>query len=326
MRLLALAGLAPTITALACGAGGGTPVAEYQSELETALCTYLARCSLFVDQTSCLAYEQSIPSARVSPNYEPLIAAGRATFDPVLAQQCVDRFAGLSCATTDVTSALQPAGDCAQPVDGLGSAGDECAQDDECQSRRCATAACGSACCAATCLPPLPPAQAGSSCDDTDCGSGLACVDGMCAVLGSAGDPCANPMACQPPLGCGSAGTCVALPALGQPCTGQCADYGATCNHDGTCVALGLLGDSCADAACSPYYTCDPATMKCAAPPAAGQMCGAPDGGARCAPDAYCTQQGSCAALLADGASCTDADDCASNYCDGTCKAAPVCL
>jgi hypothetical protein len=125
---------------------------------------------------------------------------------------------------------------------------------------------------------------------DSDCVEGLWCqgdsVDlGQCTEPSAAGGPCEGFRNCGEGLGCDAGGTCVPLPAAGEPClpSDECA-AGTEC-QDLICADLRFPGEPCgtADAMC------------------ARGVC----------------RSGTCALRAELGATCVEGDECASQDCIG---------
>jgi hypothetical protein len=319
LRTLGAVSIVVSGVAIGCsGHGGGLSPSQYTAEAAQALCDYEVRCGLFADQAGCLAFGQTAPDATL----QPLLDSGKATFDGVAAQACLDAISTVPCDQTQMAARVVPDA-CSRFVRGTVAMGGACEQNAECQSGACDVPDCGSACCSGTCGAAQAPGGSGDPCATRACDAGLACstASDTCVPLAGSGAGCTLPSDCDYGLGC-AGGICQPLPAVGQPCAaGQCADVGAVCNASGTCVMLGLPGAPCTTAAdCSPYATCDVANGTCAALPTAGQACTT-----ECSDGSYCN--GTCMVPGSDGAPCTRDGQCASRYCGGSaCAPAPVCI
>ena len=118
-----------------------------------------------------------------------------------------------------------------------------------------------------------------------------------------------------------TAGTCIALPAVGQTCatTGQpCVSTGYCEVATSTCRALPGNGQSCAMSgfACSKGFYCDSVTRLCTANGQSGQAC---SGAKPCDDTAnlICLSNSTCGLPQPDGAPCTSAIHCQSGRCSG---------
>jgi hypothetical protein len=112
----------------------------------------------------------------------------------------------------------------------------------------------------------------GEACDDRDCEVGLGCLLSTltCARMPAPGEPCAEVVGpgCGPDAIC-EGGTCRALPAEGEACTGTCAG-GLVC-ASGACVRRAADGEpcdvGCANGTCGAGGLCEPW-------PGSGEPCG----------------------------------------------------
>jgi hypothetical protein len=116
---------------------------------------------------------------------------------------------------------------------------------ESCAERQCATGLeCGPG---AICFEPR---FLGDPCsDDAPCTQVLTCVGGACAKRGSEGTPCAGgALECDllQGLTCGENLRCepIAIPGIGEACTGFCAT-GAACDATGRCVPALMNGERC---------------------------------------------------------------------------------
>lgn len=122
------------------------------------------------------------------------------------------------------------------------------------------------------------PAAAGESCAFLECAAGLYCALGqVCEPPGGAGSPCEPDLVgnCRDGLLCDvTVKRCEIPPALGEPCTDDCA-ADLRCDHElGICVALPGEGEPCHDLMCSDELVCFSDPGICAPPLAA--VCVAP--------------------------------------------------
>ncbi len=185
----------------------------------------------------------------------------------------------------------------------------------------------------------------GESCDGFDevvsnCAQGLLCDEGTCVspcarLTGlAAGQTCVSEEGetiedCAVGLQCDySTRTCIALPEVGQPCSGSCA-FGAFCDWQaGVCAPLRGEGESCASAECAPDLYCryswdgENETSICVRYALEGELC---DYDGRCASGLACGADQRCHAPGDEGDSCSTG--CRDGlYCDfevDQCKAPP---
>jgi hypothetical protein len=179
-----------------------------------------------------------------------------------------------------------------------------------------------------------------------ECQAGLSCQgssgDYACAKLAANGQPCEDPSmgtlgqgGCEAGLVCGvvmgakgPAPQCQSTVKLGQACVSdfQCGGLDAGC-LSGKCAILPGMNQTCTPVdpmkgkffTCLPSLACDPVSLKCVPPPAAGKPCINND----CASGNDCVD-GTCTPLPTQGQPCEY--QCAEPFeCDqGTCVA-PVC-
>jgi hypothetical protein len=304
----------------------GITLAERNQVEVNARCTQLARCGLFVDESTCIAFARD----RTDVALAAAVDAGVVQFRSTLEQQCLTDLAAVSCDQTS-RSFRVPSLSCQGVLVGTRTAGQNCRFDSECSAARCTEGLCEPyECCQGTCRAPR--ASRGPCLDNADCFDTEYCGrDHICATLEHELAPCINDSACDFGLACiGTSsiepGTCRKLPAIGQACPyGRCAEIGAKCNS-GVCVRLGLPGDACTDETdCSPYAQCNQASGECEAVPILGMPCNG-----RCAGNAACSH-GTCVAPLENGAQCLGNNDCETGLCaEGpifyACTDAPTCF
>jgi len=145
------------------------------------------------------------------------------------------------------------------------------------------------------------PCNYDSDCRSSVCGGLTGTAPGTCQAPKHIGDACTPGVGeCGPGTYCGTANTCLLLPAVGQPCAG---DHGqpdeclaGVCDAAGLCVAFGKKGDPCqtgpdAESCGASPNQCDATTLTCTPICAPGNGCGAP--GQIC-----------CAGQLCNGAAC----------------------
>jgi hypothetical protein len=302
------------------GCSGGIDYAHFDDALIDARCSYYIRCGLAANAAECTAYyaNEGIGTASV----QAALDTGKVVYHEDVAQDCLDGFAALSCDQTQQTEFDLDA--CFEVLTGTLAIGESCGFSLECESKNCAKPTCPDACCKGTCAAFEPLPSAGQPCtafcdQDAYCG-----IDDICHLYVAAGGACTGTEPCGPNLYCAgmtatTAGTCTALPHLGQPCEASCAELGATC-YGGTCVAVGLLDDPCtASAQCSMFYECR--GMTCSLLPTLGMACTT-----SCFENAYCADN-LCVAQKSTGAACARNDECKSHYClTGTCTVPPACI
>jgi hypothetical protein len=319
----------------ACGSDGGGSVSydQFAAQFDSAYCEYEVRCGLFPDQATCESANNGLTIVS-DPSVGSAIAAGKIVFDGAAASRCLSEFAASSC---DQTQARQTPADCLAVAHGTVGSGGACAASAECISQVCEIPSCSMACCQGTCLGDAPPSQAptnGACVTSSQCVAGDYCdlQTSTCQPFVAAGSACSEASACPPGYGCaGQPQVCKVLPGTGSACPDHiCADVGDHCNGSGVCVHDGLPGDACTSSSdCSPFYQCDPSTMKCASGPRLGSAC---DSGTCFDAHTYCTGElGSampvCTPAGSDGAPCEFTDQCLSGHCNaGVCATPAVCF
>jgi hypothetical protein len=316
MRWLAL------LLLFGCGDNLAGITLEQRYHLEVAArCKQLARCGLFADEASCVAFTPDRADAPLAG----AVAAGVVSFNPTVEQECLDAVAAVSCDQTSRSFRVRPLS-CQGALLGTRNPTQECRFDSECTTARCQRGVCEAyECCQGACKSAR---TASGPCDNNaDCFDGRYCsADHVCAPLEHELAVCTADSACDFGLACVS-GTCRKLPAIGQPCPySRCADLGARCSA-GACIRVGLAGDACStDEDCSPYAPCDQMTGRCAAIPTLGMPCTS-----RCGGNSACVG-GTCMPPLEDSTPCTTSSDCQSGLCAegalGTyvCMPAPTCF
>jgi len=159
-----------------------------------------------------------------------------------------------------------------------------------------------------------------------------------CGAAATLGQACWDDGACAEGLYCrgaavdGDAGTCQRKFAAGRACTmnSQCL-AGLVCRGEvgaGTCGAAPGEGEACDGALsnlmCAEGFVCQRITMRCVAPPRAGELCGVSSGLPPCAAGLTCwsdgrslERDGRCGAALAIGQPCGAGGECVSGaHCD----------
>jgi len=303
---------------MACGGGGPSiDYADLDQALQQARCERAARCQLFPSEESCMTYSRIRPN----PSLGAAIEAGAVRYDGQAAKRCIDETAKQSCdlTTDDAHLGLKS---CAEMYRGTREGGEECAFESECVSGTCNVPAdCGgNGCCNGTCRPAQKPSSVDGDCAKTsDCERGLVCSkDLKCTAQGSDGANCKSDPECSTGFACvgatlNTAGTCRALPHLGEPCPYQrCSDENLRCDSNShTCVAAGLPGDSCPTLTeCSAAMECNSSTHTCRELPTLGMPCMLSCGG-----DAFCSD-GMCIAPRANGSPCEGYGECETFYCE----------
>lgn len=319
--------LALAVLAGACGSrplGPPTPIPmdQYVSTLVHDKCARAVACGQMPDVASCVA---SMPVDL--SQYFDAVNAGRMTYDPAAAAQCLEStsFAGVACTMT-AQAAVPNDPSCAHIFNPAQAAGDPCGQSNECITATCIidpqTDCIGTpACCTGVCGPAGPAAPAPLP-DGADCSAaGSSCVAGsFCSA---------------------STGLCVARLAVGQPCDATMDRYcsiGLTCGPDASgaqpvCLAPPAEGQSCATLmpcdALDDY--CDPLVSKCLRKVAPGGFCqtGACcvdyarwNGGTTCVADAKLGE--SCNLIMPPF--CLGSLECTHGFCEPlTSSSAPVC-
>ena len=310
MKWVALAALLTS----ACGDDIALPTVahgELDASATRAACARHVRCGLVDDEATCEALFR--PPWRGTQL--AALASGQVRYDGVAAARCHAALAQVGCDATARDARTLPAA-CARVFAGTVPLGGRCTLDEACVSGACDAPACApSTCCAGVCEERVTALPLGAACDATHaCVDDITCGEaGRCEPRALAGEPCRAEAACAFGLACIGAtelqaGTCRALPAIGEPCPyGRCAEVGATCAQ-GTCAPLGLGGAPCTSgAACSPFLHCDLATRACADLPGLGARCA---GAGRCAGEAWCDGT-TCQAPLETGAPCAADNECA---------------
>lgn len=223
------------------GGGGETlTYAEFVSAYQSQLCLNLQRCC----SISGMTLDTSICSALYA-------SAGTGTsstaFNPEAAAQCIaDMAASTQCRTTDAVPS------CTRVYLGSRGPGESCSADVECAQPEAGDSTCNvlRGFCVAG-LPGLLNDACQQSCE-RDTNGIVSCVWGPSSSEVAGGAYVVNCMA-NDGLACGTAGRCVALAGVGQPCTTD-----ASCERSLYCAAAGVgsvascqprseIGSSCTD-------------------------------------------------------------------------------
>jgi hypothetical protein len=311
-----------SIVAMACG-GSSIAFSDLDQALQQARCERAARCGLFPDEASCMAYVHPDPN----PGVGAAITAHKLRYDGERARQCVDATAQQSCDLTAHDSHLAPSA-CAEMYTGTVADGTSCSFDAECASGTCSLPmTCPELqCCTGMCRATQAPGKAGAGCaQPRDCVDGLVCgADLLCHAPAKATEPCGSDRECGDNLACidGSAttpGACRALPHAGEPCPyHRCAEENLRCDDvTHACIAVGLIGDACPTSTeCSLGVECDAPTHKCRDYPTAGMPCDGACSGASFCSIADGAMSGACMALLPNNAPCDGNQQCLSGFCE----------
>lgn len=346
MRMVILLALA----LVACSdddSGDGVLTAhELPAAYRSAACSYLVRCGMFPDSTSCQSANLPVIvdgfRLDLDPNLVAAIDAGRVQLDTAQAQLCLAAIGALSCDRTsgDLDMVFQR---CLHVLHGTLAGGASCFLDEECISNQCSGSSTTDACVAGTCVGDTPPAtmpaELGMPCTfETGCVEGAFCdynETGTCVARRNQGESCSSTRECAAGLGCVGdlpPFTCQPLPGLGEPCPYLiCRDVGTYCSASGTCERVGLEGAACSGVVgeCAPDYPCDTSTGTCTRAPGVDEPCGYTtaircfDAGLVC-DEAVST----CIAPKEDGEPCTVDAVCKSGHCDvlaGACAPAVLC-
>ncbi|HEY5947835.1 MAG TPA: hypothetical protein VIV40_20185 [Kofleriaceae bacterium] len=307
------------VFALLAGCTGGIDFNHFAGALSDARCAYYVRCGTAANAAECRAYFDGM--AIDNSSTQSAIDSGKIIYHEDIAQDCLDAYAALSCDSTQQTS--QDLDVCNGVLTGTLATGGICAFDKECESQNCVVPTCPMACCTGACDDQAPLPTIGQPCTAFCAGDAFCGVDSICHPYLTEGSPCTIEP-CATGLYCAGrtmtmAGTCKALPHIGQPCEGACAEIGATC-YLGTCTAVGILDDPCTvDAQCSQFYDCT--NNQCALLPTLGMACTT-----TCYEAAYCDGT-SCVAQKAVGTACVRNDECTTHYCSSSkCAEVPLCF
>jgi hypothetical protein len=130
-----------------------------------------------------------------------------------------------------------------------------------------------------------------------------------CQATGGLGQPCSVLFLCYPGLWCDSTSEiCRAPQPPGSPCDGlQPAECDGTSYCDtaiGSCMALPTVGQSCSGTPCAAGLYCD-GTSTCQPDPVGSEPCSA---SAPCAPGFYCGASSTCVASILDGGACAQGE------------------
>jgi hypothetical protein len=152
--------------------------------------------------------------------------------------------------------------------------------------------------------------------------TGLVAIGGACVWNGECapGSACDRSACADTDLCC--AGTCVALPGLGDPCTGDDCPAGSSCDINSICSPLTANGQSCDLSGDCASAFCRVTDSTCAPLPGEGSSCGASvEGNTPCArSDDLCDTNLICSKRLTVGMPCDPSNDACVGYaaCDST--------
>jgi hypothetical protein len=278
-----------------------------------------AETAFATQQSSCLGgaesiYETQLSTVNSCTRFASAITAGRITYDPSTASDCLRSYFAVSCTLVLyglATIVTPPA--CATALVGTVPTGGTCFGDFDCSgSSYCNGLGGVDPSCSGTCGPRVP---AGGTCQAGDqCASGLFCIGA------GDGQSCAAP---EPPV------------SVGADCqNGSTCAAGLACDElTGVCATNVKEGGSCNPAAevCEPFTMCEPTSKTCVPWPALGAACTTNClGAAYCATTAPSFMTGTCAAQSGAGAPCSADEACLSENCGasptsdaGACK--PAC-
>ena len=256
-----------------CG-GDSVALADFDTEVEAALCANAVKCGRYTSEAECKKYVD-LNTAQVSAT----VGGNKATYDADKAGACLDALRNQSCSTSAESNREAPAA-CNDVVKGKTVAGGACTDGTQCTSGSCKVAVSDAACAAGTCNPDA--AAVGGSCADAECQNGLYCTESsMCAPLLAVGAMCFLSSECAYGSSCfGEPGVCTATAATGASCaTADCDKVGDQCDSATMkCKALSKDGEACAAGfagffACINPLFCDQTSLKCAQRPTLGATC-----------------------------------------------------
>lgn len=317
----------------------GIPIEMLYDRQIDAVCTYLARCGVFEDATTC---RENLGVSMVSPGLIEAVAAGKIHYDGIKARECIDAMAANTCERARSFTRRDAPLACDGVFSGTLTDGAECFLGEECVSMTCKIQDCNMGCCAGMCVGNSPPGRPalGQPCTPSD-----RCVNGYCPGTGNAlctafkneDVTCANSEECMPGLSCLQVGTDPTMmtcrapkPTLGVcSTTAECAVLADTC-RGGVCQTGGLTGTVCSKVdECQLNHPCSGSTQgMCRLLPTVGESCSFYP----VCRDGVCNPQGMCVAKVPNGGPCDAASgvfQCESGYCDtsiGQCAAQPVCF
>ncbi len=215
----ALIGLAWGLLPIGCGGSDedADSAADFSARYAGAWCSLQARCC---------QQAGGMPEGGCEAGAESLIAmvaeeaqATGATWDGAAAERCLDAVRNADCALPERILQLELADACDDVWQGVVPPGGACRSEVSCAK---------------------PEVSDGAS-------AAVSCVNSTCvqAVRQPIGAPCSadGTLVCDSLVATCQAGSCVALPELGQACSGECR-AGAECSN-GVCVSLLADGEAC---------------------------------------------------------------------------------
>lgn len=292
----------------------GIDATDYAQQERDAVCDYRVRCGFSVDRDACLA---SIERDRATVQALGGLDTDRVDYDPQAAIEYIDLLEEIDCEAT-IANARELEAAAAAVLEGQVEPGESCFADTECSGER-------------------------AICDQTGCGGGQVCCEGVCTEvqtlsLGAACplqavdrdriiDFCDDTAYCAPPPDDGEGdpptlGTCQPRADNGEPC-----DRDAACLDGQRCAMGQCFVLSSADQQCNPMLdsgscigldkVCDMASGTCLDAPGDGQPCVL----GRCMPYAQCVED-VCVRRPGAGESCEDTPPCQGDLqCrDGICE------
>lgn len=275
-----------------------------------------AACEHAVGQEGTSGYNSGVEALFCSndPDLLPLfhyirtaVGDGRVTIDVAALPACAS--------SADILGSLV----CTSALHGTVVDAGACLLDIECMSHRCVLA---HGTCGGTCAPPGPAhAPCGT---DTDCATGLACIETMCTAPPSVGMSCTS--VCTSDASCNASHVCEARHDVG----GDCARFGmgGDCLPTLACISSHCAAPPTTGMACWPDYLlercaagqrCDGTT--CRMPAVTGGACTTNEG---CAYGSRCIMS-VCTVIIPPGGECTESATCAlgTGCRDGRCRPLP---
>jgi len=228
------------LVATGCGGSGqkaGEPIAvgDFPARMASEWCGLLNRCCLASGGVAMGTCEADIMAQVTSIGGEA--AADGATWDAVVAGQCIAGLQAADCASADLARLVDLLDVCDDTWKGVVPPGGACMTYASCAE---------------------PAVSGGAS-------AGASCVNSMCVQVlrQPAGAPCSQTppvlLTCDPLVAACGTGVCVALPGAGEACAGNCRSgwrcvsdvcvpqlaAGQTCTVDGECISGGCRGGRC---------------------------------------------------------------------------------
>lgn len=259
------------------------------------------------------------------------VGAGRAAYDPTLANACLAGVATMPCDDTTTIGSI-----CGQVVYGKATAGQPCYVSLDCAPKGNCTAT--GATCPGVCQDFLTEGHACGGSDTRSCASPLLCQDGFCKKAPGENEACSY--TCAAGLWCdydAPAKTCKKLLQTGESCTtGSACGYGrAYCKGlvyypltPGTCQPTAGLGEACTpgENGCQMFMSCDETTSRCAAYGSLGEPCGSSGAEPRPCLKSWCNSDATpsvCTAYDEPGDACTANScrlgSCVNGFCESQC-------